>query len=1646
VAGSPRRGRRAQQKPAVVDLLAKGGGSAPASGVGFQAALGALFASLAIGGRQLDSRLELGDARVRSLRFETEAPLDDLLVERSDGGFIFVQAKSGLTLSSRHGGELAKVADQVVRQWHACAMGDGKRGWDRPTDRQRDRFVIAVDPTTSGRVQFALASALALKRRVPVPEDVVSKELTEVLNTFSALLTAAWVKVIGSDPEPAAVDAVLHLVWVLPYDLQGTGRDVAHEVLRDSLEDKSSAAAAFSVLADRCDLLMKQRSGDDPAGFLHSLGAAGLRVLSSPEYRADVDALLRASVRVHQRLSQHEVISLGTEELRIARACTATVVDALQRGSLVIVGEPGAGKSAVVNVTAETLRGASHDVVQLAIDDLQVEGLDGLRTELGLTHPLREVLANWPGAAPAFLVIDALDASRGSPAEAVFRTVISDVLSLKNSRWRVLASIRSFDLRLGQQFRSLFAGPPAAADYADSTFPDVRHVYVPALTEEELDELLARAPALRIALAAGGDRVRDLARVPFNMRLLAELVSTEVAPAELKSLGTQADLLKLYWRRRIERHGPAAEVCLRTVVDEMIAVHALRAPYLAPAQADPAALEQLMRDGVLLPLNGNRHVAFRHHILFDYAASRLFLDPHDLAALRTVLARQRGLGLLLAPALGYALQELWAASNQHRAPYWSTIAALANDSGIDPIARSVVARSACELPRHGDDVVGLVALLGEASSHKVLSQVLSALAVRLEDSPQLVPSEPWGQLTTATSASPSHQESARFLLWLFSRHPDASRHQAMLGSSARSLLQVAFSQGPGDYSPRLVKSAIEFVADTYASNPPASRALLQRVLTPERFSLNAHHEIPALVDRIAGIASVDPEFAVAIYAEVFARDVISEEPTTLGQSQILALTSTARQDYGMARYQLKEHFPHFLAADPAHAAVAMVRAIEGYVANEYPIEEGSGSWDLVLPDGTALRLQEDGSSLWASDPDSTHGDEPEQILLESVRFIRQGPPEAVLELSEHLLQSNRLAVIWARLLMVGAERTDLFADLLWPIAIQEPFLLCEDTRKDAIDFIAAVYPTRSIEDRSALENRAQDLDWGRFRRPEVARASILGRLFGRIGQAHVTTDLAREIVASQSEEAPPGNERPIRFTSSVGPPEDWWWLRAAGVDIASPGTRALLLHANRVEAALGLRSGEGQPPIADLAAALAQLDELEHAMRGEEQRGAASLLLAVPGGVLARGCAAIAMSGQDQRVAKDVIDAAVAMTIRLTQHPHPEGGPEVEQEFDKSPSWGSPAPRIQAAEDVMRFCRTQNPPSAALLTAVETLLRDRHPAVRLMVVQQLGVLWNIDRALMWRLAETVARNETNRSVILGLTNGLLAPARTADPEHVESLVLILRDRFANEAQEEDSRSRVCEAIGSLLALLWVESERGTAHAVVQGWLIRLLEHSAELGAVVGVLRDSLVLGYDSASAPEEAIRRRGQELVAQIVEAAAGALTEFLAASRASQLARADEARSLARLLDHAFNQLYFASGAANRSGQEERGLHSVAERSRFLLDLEATLRRVGDVGTPRTIHYLLELLKFLVTADPPRVFDLTAHALLEGGRRHGYQHESLGVTSFVNLVGVFLADHRGLFVEESRRKRLIDCVDAFIQAGWPEARRLLYRLPELLQ
>jgi hypothetical protein len=1058
-------------------LLARGGGNATSSGVLFQSGVASYFGAAMLAEKNIDRFSDLTGTVPVVVRMETEAPVDDILIETNAGGFIFVQAKTRVEFSTGPASPFAKTVEQFVRQWLVCAAGSGDRHWNRPLDQTRDRLVLAVGPASSNGIKADLKRALEAKRAqasAPLPQDQQA-----ALDRLTSTIDEIWRTSSATPPTSEHITGLVRLIDVLVFDFDGADRSIVSQMMQGLVEKQSDADGTDGLLRDAFTALSVRRLGVDATG-LRARIAGSVRLQAPPSYRSDVDRLRRYSDETRAHLEHLEETRLGTQIIKIDRKCAGAVLAAAEQGPLLLVGDPGAGKSAVMSTAAAHLKKSGRAVIELAVDRLPIETIEGLNHQLGLSKRIVDVLANWPGNEPAFLFIDALDATRGGKSEAIIRWLISEVIKMPGERWRVIASIRTFDLRMGKQFAALFSGRPPDAHFVDRAFQNVRHVHIPLWDDAELGQLLSLAPAIDQAVKAGGARLLELARTPFNTRLLADLVTDGMRPDAFSEVSTQFQLLELYWSHRVDRYGLAASACLNEVVHGMVETRSLQVDRIPIARHHAGVLEKLLSESVLIPVVGDRHIAFRHHILFDYAASKVYLDLLNHGALADILSGQRALGLMLGPALMFALNELWENSAPDRAAFWSAILVSVGRSDIDPVSRSIAARVASELPLGGEDFKGLLATLrsngGETTPAKrVLDHIIGSLSVRAEDKLP-VALDAWCSLADALGEHVTGVAwPLRTLLFILTAQTPTPEQWSQIGSAARSLLHFALSS-----QENLVTQSIGFVADSYASDPAASRELLASLFVEVRFDAHADDDIPWLTQKLKTILVSDPEFVLEIYEKTFARGISDQSKTSLGNSQILRMTSNRQQDFELSYYNLKEFFPKFLSAEPLLATKAYVRSLHGYVLRDHPPER-SQTITVELPGSGRCRLLEDYSYIWASDPDDRHGENALEMMQDFATWLQNAEPDEAISAAQIIVAENEMGIVWARLFMVAKSRPEVFSSILWPIATSYPFLWASDTRKDAVDFIAAAFAGRSEKERifKSAANRCVSLTWSR---------------------------------------------------------------------------------------------------------------------------------------------------------------------------------------------------------------------------------------------------------------------------------------------------------------------------------------------------------------------------------------------------------------------------------------------------------------------------------------------------------------------------------------------------------------------------------------
>jgi hypothetical protein len=296
--------------------------------------------------------------------------------------------------------------------------------------------------------------------------------------------------------------------------------------------------------------------------------------------------------------------------------------------------------------------------------------------------------------------------------------------------------------------------------------------------------------------------------------------------------------------------------------------------------------------------------------------------------------------------------------------------------------------------------------------------------------------------------------------------------------------------------------------------------------------------------------------------------------------------------------------------------------------------------------------------------------------------------------------------------------------------------------------------------------------------------------------------------------------------------------------------------------------------------------------------------------------------------------------------------------------------------------------------------------------------------------------ETNFGV-LGNVVDVLRRVLHTDPAQTEVQLSAVLNRFSGAAKEE----RLAELTADLHTILAVTYSSPTADAILCRWIADPVVHKRPLHKIVVTLREAVTLGLRPGQAEDITVRQRAQALLHRIVLAANVPLEGYDPKVMIPD-EQVEAMRACMELLDIAGMELYFATG---RAGGGTDGL-SDTSCATFLEEIAPTIERIGDNASPHTVYHLMLLIEVLAPYGAAKAFDLTAHVIRAGGLRGGYQYESLGADLMVRLVGTFLADDKEIFADEVRRQALVDCLEIFMEAGWPAARRLLYRLPELIQ
>jgi hypothetical protein len=1319
------------------------------------------------------------------------------------------------------------------------------------------------------------------------------------------------------------------------------------------------------------------------------------------------------------------------------------------RGSGVLVGAPGSGKSFLMAQLARTLRARGEVCVLLPIDRLGIESDADLRAVLGTTDDpfdhLRR-LAPGPDGRRGLLLIDALDAARSERGRAFFIEFVRQTLRLSEGSWDVVVSVRTYDAERSTALEEIF--PAASSGPAPSAYQSaeirVRHFFVPELEDHEVRQAIETISGLSTVVAASRPDFLRLLRNPFNLWLLERLVDDEEYANELTEVRSEVELLTLFWRRRVESGTTHLEkqLVLSRVAATMVQERSLSvAVDLVYESSLREAWNELLSAEILVLTRDDRRTGFSHNILFDYAISVLVIEdePDDLLAF---LLEDPSRPLFLRPSLNYLLARLW---YEDRGGFWGAFWRLQDpgDHRVRLIARVLppaIVASEAEEPSDASPVLAALAEGNEVGSIAML-WILQALRATPPRNAAV-----WVTVLDVASTSLDRQFAWDLAVWLDSALERAGNQPLVttgIGRAARALLTWVLDQSPRDAGLDRLGAlwGVPLVASTFATDSQASRALLMRVLETAGDASFPVDYLYRLTDSVKSIWATDPELVGDVYRAIFDHDEVSEALTEMG-GVVLRLTSTRKQDYEMCRYNLVQEAPQFLAAAPMQAVPSLADAITTYVVREHvapyvtddaPLESKTVE---VSNRASSWSFFRDGSYIW--DAPGTHPDDAEQLSTHLFEYLSGTNGSNLRTLLSEAMTRLRVAFLWRRLLAAGADAPSSLGAAISDLLEVNGFILLEETYFEYSRLFASLFSELDADQRLRVESAILGLLDAED--PELDEDVIARRvrqvLLQTRAESLVSEDArglyARAEVDRESVGAPSPLSSFTFWSSSMEGAEDW--LESRGVDVSAPPNRALLNDIGVLEE-FDRKWINERPTVESVVAIWPIVERLSELVPNQEDAD-----LAVRENVETQiaSCAAIAARAVAD-LPPTVAQQCKTILIGASEHRLPDT--TVEQGDFAMPAW-SPAPRNEAAQGlpwIVSQLRDREP-----LPALNLLAADPVNSVRFLTAQGLFRTAEVAPDWFWDVVTGRLAVEKVGSITDALTSSVL---RQLGPETefrvsatlVAALEAQLTDAEPNERLPNTLRSAIVglalvrdepEAVGCLNHL--------TDAARTNGALLKALT-----GDALEIVQVTRLHSPDGARSIQRAVAGLGI-----FAETAIARLKVILAEDH--QEVDRDEVRHLFEVIDQIATRIYFALGLFE--GSNRPPVSPSDRRALFELVLPLLARVEGDLAQEpvlslpaSTAHRFIELLDGVMPFNPSEALRL-AVGVAELGRPSGYAFDSLAASRVVTFVERFLADHRDVVENEPGLSQLVTLLDMFVETGWPQAQRLVWRLEEIFR
>ena len=1328
----------------------------------------------------------------------------------------------------------------------------------------------------------------------------------------------------------------------------------------------------------------------------------------------------------------------------------ASLESAAKEGSLLVIGEPGAGKSWIVNEFVARRKASGDGVVLLKAEDYAPSSLEELQKTIGV-RDLVGALRAFPEER-RFLVIDSLDALRAEPAQRSFRQLIR-MVQREAAGWVVVASMRTFDARQSAEFQQLF--PLRDEPISDSLPIPARNFYVPVFSDLEIAEAARQDTRLRPLFEVASLAARKLLRNPFNLWLMIQLLEGGVPVERLLAIRSEVQLLDRYWQYRVEGRADSGQrrALLTGITKLMVDSNSLSIASRDTLAEDAAHMKTLLSDDLIRTSTTDR-ISYSHNILFDFAVARLLLDETNLVAF--LLAEPARI-VFYRPSISYFLARIWFAD---RSLFWRVVSAFFQTPDVLPVHAGITPAAVITDVSHTFEDLAGVFDLRKAFGPRVVVFVLRA--IQAFDMIGAAKRSLWLEFLTSLSSDldTAFLNEYTSLLVASSNVAEYSLlERKQLGESAIRLLRWFWAQSEtaesedaaGEFANFASRQVIPLVSSLYATCPADARQILHEVLTRLGAARSASNEPYSLANSIEGIIAADPGFATEIYVTISAYEETSDEETSIG-GPVFRMRGTRKQDVSMARYALGIKYPLFLRRDYLEAARASVLSVTAETERtEAKTIKSLGAYDVhFLYAGQEARLRSDRSEIW----DQSHRDHPSlELFMQMLAFSAKQSETGILsddqicEMLQLVATTSTYAVVWKRLLEFGSRNPAILRNLSSVLRVPE-LLAAPETTVAAGKAIAEVFEKElySQEERRSIEAAVLAIPGclvaGAYKDPEKTR----NRLLGCIAESALGAESSQIVRALKQTTGVPENRPFFEMGSTwTGQVSEEELLRERGVQTGRPENQNLLTAHERLKP-FELKFLNEKPSEAECLAIEEDLKTLFRLLVSEQKADEQVVTLG-----LGTACAVAEEVLKNDSLPRD--SSIVVLCWEIVQagasHPFPPVPADADVKFDR-PAW-APTPRVEAAQGVMHFIWGHGLDQVSV-KLVEQLVSDPAPAVRYQVCVALITIYKHDRELFWSMAHSRLRQEKATGVLVALARSVTHPHVAGNERgRVVEWIEAALGREPPEARPED----LLQVLADSLTQMFVYFGDASADGILARFERDAARYSSELIDAIESASHYLVRNTSSNSAADAAVQNRAQDIFGRVLAASDEALRKVLTAPPEGQPQRTKGPSAIEKVLrvtDAVVFRLYAVMGvnpqlnAADRPSLEAEAGQTMFTALRPLWQRLTTPLGVGQrrILTPSTTHYLAEIFRFALPTDPSFVLGLLSELLK--AHNFGYAYDSMAKDEVVALVNTVLADHKDILRDPTAAASLGSILDAFVDASWPEATKLVMQLDDAIR